>query len=70
MRTCGDMFVSRIYTGGELYMLFSLNSRDTNEKQKNDAFFESTNNYLGANFNVSAEASAMNSSANSVKNIY
>ena len=69
MRTCGDMFVSRIYTGGELYTLYSLNSRDTNEKIRNDLFFETTNEYLGNTLDVSVEATAMNESSNSIKNI-
>ncbi len=69
IRTCGDMFVSRIYTGGEMYTLFSLNSRDTNEKVKNDLFFKTTNEYLGNTLDVTVQAQAMNSSVSKVKNI-
>jgi len=69
MRTCGDMFVSRIYTGGELYTLYSLNSRDSREKEQNELFFETTNEYLGNTLDVSVQASAMNQSVSNIKNI-
>ncbi|MGB5693026.1 MAG: hypothetical protein WBM43_10500 [Flavobacteriaceae bacterium] len=69
IRTCGDMFVSRIYTGGELYTLYSLNSRDSNEKTQNNLFFKTTNEYLGNTLDVTVEAEAMNESSESIKNI-
>lgn len=69
MRTCGDMFVSRIYTGGQLYALFSLNSRDTNEKKQNELFFQSANSYLGNSLTVSVDATKIQERISNVKNI-
>ena len=51
MRTCGDMFVSRIYTGGELFALYTMHTRNTREKEKVDVFFKTTNQYLGVKVN-------------------
>lgn len=43
----GDMFVSKIYTGGEVYAYLKLHARDEIEKQKNEQLFKSVNSYLG-----------------------
>ncbi|WP_405206555.1 hypothetical protein [Aquimarina sp. LLG6339-5] len=51
IRTCGDMFVSRIYTGGELFTLYTMHTRNTREKEKVDVFFKTTNQYLGVKVN-------------------
>jgi len=68
LRTCGDMFVSKIYTGGSVYTLFSMQSRDQHQKEQNEYFFESMNSYLGNQFNVQAKTTALEESSSSVKN--
>ncbi|NER13579.1 hypothetical protein GWK08_09035 [Leptobacterium flavescens] len=69
MRTCGDMFVSKVYTGGKLYALFSLHQRDTQEKEQNELFFESVNTYMGNKFSASVDSRAIQQSHSSTKNI-
>ncbi len=69
MRTCGDMFVSRIYTGGELYSIFSLSSQDSNEKTQNELFFKSANSYLTTSFTASIDAKTVNEKIKKTKNI-
>ncbi|MAW95307.1 MULTISPECIES: hypothetical protein [unclassified Leeuwenhoekiella] len=69
IRTCGDMFVSRIYTGGELYSVFSLSSQDSNEKTQNELFFKSANTYLTTSFTASIDASTVNEKIKNTKNI-
>lgn len=69
MRTCGDMFVSRIYTGGELYSVFSLSSQDSNEKTQNELFFKSANTYLTTSFTASIDAKTVDEKIKNTKNI-
>ncbi|WGK64491.1 hypothetical protein [Croceiramulus getboli] len=69
MRSCGDMFVSRIYTGGELYTLFSLHSRDSREQEKNNLFFSTANKYLGTTINAQVDVTTMNDAVNKTKNL-
>ncbi|MFD0862020.1 hypothetical protein ACFQ1M_07360 [Sungkyunkwania multivorans] len=69
MRTCGDMFVSRIYTGGEMHALFSLHSRNSNEKKQNELFFESVNTYLGNKLSASVDVKQLEEKQKNTKNI-
>lgn len=46
MLTAGDMFVSKIYTGGSLYGVFELNKRTETEKKRNEKFLKVTASYL------------------------
>ncbi|MDO8315895.1 MAG: hypothetical protein Q7T12_00030 [Flavobacterium sp.] len=46
MLTAGDMFVSKIYTGGTLYGVFELNQRSISEIRKNEKFLKATASYL------------------------
>ncbi len=69
MRTCGDMFVSRIYTGGELYMVFNMSERDSRENSRNDQFIKSTNQYFTTTVNVEAKREAMEETSKKVSNL-
>ncbi len=69
MRTCGDMFVSRIYTGGSMYALYSLHERDDYEKEKNDFFLKSVNKYMGQKLDVEVDVKALTESKKKIKNI-
>lgn len=69
MRTCGDMFVSRMYTGGNMYALFSLHSRDSYEKEQNSYFFNSVNSYMGNKLDVEVTSTQLNEQMSSVENI-
>ncbi|MFD2585561.1 hypothetical protein ACFSQJ_01390 [Croceitalea marina] len=47
MHTAGDMFVSKVYTGGTLYGVFNLNARHYYQKKKNELFVKASGSYLG-----------------------
>lgn len=69
MRTCGDMFVSRIFTGGELYAFFSLESHDSSQKKENNTFFETTNSYYGNSLGGSVGIDKVTQSYNKTEKI-
>jgi len=69
MRTCGDMFVSRIFTGGELYAFFSLESHDTKQKEENETFFETTNSYYGNSLGGTVDIKKVTESFNKTEKI-
>ncbi len=69
MRTCGDMFVSRIYTGGSMYAIYSLHQRDDYEKEKNDFFLKSANKYMGQKLDVEVDVKDLTESKKDITNI-
>ena len=72
MADCGDMFVSKIYTGGEIIGYFNLHSRDEYERRENQRFFQSINGYLGNQLSLTTESSRTIETTNNVsqKKIY
>lgn len=69
MRTCGDMFVSRIYTGGELFAMYTMHTRNTREKEKVDIFFKTTNQYLGVKVNGELDINTLKTQQESTEQI-
>lgn len=53
MKTCGDMFVSKIYTGGEINAVFNFKSTNQSAYKKVEEFFSSSNKYFGNKLSVS-----------------
>ncbi|WP_299180193.1 hypothetical protein [uncultured Aquimarina sp.] len=69
IRTCGDMFVSRIYTGGELFTLYTMHTRNTREKEKVNVFFKTTNQYLGVKVNGEIDVDKVKKNQESTESI-
>ncbi|WP_378181094.1 hypothetical protein [Aquimarina sp. SS2-1] len=55
MKRNGDMFVSKIYTGGEVYAYLKLHSRDRHEKERNEKFIKSINSYVGNKLSIESK---------------
>lgn len=67
MHTCGDMFVSKIYTGGALYGVFDLKARNSSEKESNQSFIEVTGEYLGNSVRASTDVTKVREKFNETK---
>ena len=67
MRRNGDMFVSKIYTGGEVYAYLKLHARDQLEKQRNEQLFKSVNSYLGNKLSLEKKVISTKEEKNSAK---
>ena len=70
MKKYGDCFVSKIYTGGELYAILSFESTNAFQKKKNTKYFESVNKYAGNKLSYKSTSTEENTIENDVKKKY
>ncbi|MEJ7694645.1 hypothetical protein [Daejeonella sp.] len=69
MLTAGDMFVSKIYTGGSVYGMFELNQRDNTEKKINEKFIKAAASYLKNSVSVTNTSTQTTELSNQISKI-